>query len=363
MATNNIHYKNALNRIRTTIDDLKTDIHNMQQVRLFYIFLQKNENAFNHLISSIPQTEPNNHQSNSIPNQKLEKQQQSSQTTQRRYPNHSYETEQLMNEHEHPLNEQNINEYNDDSYSCECDECNKYYNPNVNNCVSNEENEFINQSLQYEIEIMNLKKEIKSLTTQNVFLKAQLNEQEFQNEELLQKINETNPQYQHIINKVEDMLNTTLNSTDNKSSDTLENIKLNYQQSLTYEQFIIELKELYYQYNNTSNQVDIHSLWQWVNELVNQIETIENDNNKLNEHINLIEHSNGEYRNYCHELISNLGLNSIEQLQGFINDLLVKKTIDQKRVRKLRKVLIGNGIRQNDSNINMYDEFNELYQQ
>ena len=81
-----------------------------------------------------------------------------------------------MNEHEYPSNEQNINEYNDDSYSCECDECNKNYNPNVNNCVvSNEENEFINQSLQYEIEIMNLKKEIKSLKTQNVFLKAQLN--------------------------------------------------------------------------------------------------------------------------------------------------------------------------------------------
>ena len=249
METNNIHYKKALNRIRTTIDDLKNDIHNMQQVRSFYIFLQKNENAFNHLISSIPQTEPNNPQSNSIPNQKSEKQQQFSQTTQRRYPNHSYETEQLMNEH--PSNEQNINEYNDDSYSCDCEncECNKYYIPNVNNCVSNEESEFINQSLQYEIEIMNLKKEIKSLTTQNVFLKAQLNEQESQNEELLQKINGTTPQYQHIINTVEDMLNTTVSSTDNKSSDKLENIKLNYQLSLTYKQFIIELKELYYQYN------------------------------------------------------------------------------------------------------------------
>ena len=317
------------------------------------------------MISSIPQTEPNNLQNNSIPNQKLEKHQQFSQNTQRRNPNYSYETEKFMNEH--PSNEQNINEYNDDSYSCDCEncECNKYYNNlnNLNNCVSNEENEFINQSLQYEIEIMNLKKEIKSLTTQNVFLKAQLNEQEFQNEELLQKINGTNPQYQHIINTVEDMLNTTVSLTDNKSSDKLENIKLNYQQSLTYEQFIIELKELYYQYNNTSNQVDIHRLWQWVNELVNQIENIENDNNKLNEHMNLIEHSNEKYRNYCHELILNLGLNSIEQLQGFINDLLIKKTIDQKRVRKLRKVLIGNNKRHNDTNINMYDEFNELYQQ
>ena len=291
METNNIHYKNALNRIRTTIDDLKTDIHNMQQVRLFYIFLQKNENVFNNLISSIPQTEPNNPQSNLIPNLKSEKQHQSSQATQHRCPNHSYETEQLMNEH--PLNEQNINEYDDDSYSCECEncECNKYDN-NVNNCVSNEENEFIAQSLQYEIEIMNLKKEIKSLTTQNVFLKAQLNEQEFQNEELLQKMNGINSQYQHIINTVEDMLNASGSSIENNSSDKLENIKLNYQQSLTYEQFIIELKELYYPYNNTSNQVDVHKLWQWVNELVNQIENIEHDNNKLNEHINLIEHTN-----------------------------------------------------------------------
>ena len=110
------------------------------------------------MISSIPQTEPNNLQNNSIPNQKLEKHQQFSQNTQRRNPNYSYETEKFMNEH--PSNEQNINEYNDDSYSCDCEncECNKYYNNlnNLNNCVSNEENEFINQSLQYEIEIMNL---------------------------------------------------------------------------------------------------------------------------------------------------------------------------------------------------------------
>ena len=319
------------------------------------------------MISSIPQTEPNNPQNNSIPNQRTEKQHQSSQTTQLKYPNLSYETEQPINEH--PLNEQNIEYDDDDSYSCECEHCicDKYDNSvnNLNNCVSNEENEFISQSIQYEIEILNLKKEIKSLTTQNIFLKAQLNEQEFQNEELLQNINGMNSQYQNIINTVEDMLNTTSTSSsiENNIIDKLENIKLNYQHSLTYEQFIIELKELYYQYNNTNHQVDVHKLWKWVNELVNQIESIENDNYKLNEHINLIERSNEDYRNYCYELISNLGLNSIEQLQGFISDLLVKKTIDQKRVRKLRKVLIGNDMKQNDTHINMYDEFNELYQQ
>ena len=63
-------------------------------------------------------------------------------------------------------------------------------------------------------------------------------------------------------------------------------------------------------------------------------------------------------------MIKEFGLNSFDELQFFINDLLTKNNINKKRVEKLRKVLMNNnekedysisGFYNNEENENDYE--------
>ena len=58
-----------------------------------------------------------------------------------------------------------------------------------------------------------------------------------------------------------------------------------------------------------------------------------------NARIKVTQKENNLYQEYCTELITRYNLNSIFELKQFINSLLLKNTINKKRVEKLRKVL------------------------
>ena len=70
--------------------------------------------------------------------------------------------------------------------------------------------------------------------------------------------------------------------------------------------------------------------------------TNNNENENIIEEINNVSQDIANYKGYCDGLIQNLGLHSVEELKGFVNELILKKNIDRKRVHKLKKVLVGN---------------------
>lgn len=200
--------------------------------------------------------------------------------------------------------------------------------------ISKEDEEFANQSIKYEIEIMKLKKEIKNLQTQNIFLNAQINEQETEINSLQNDIETANP----IIDKINEYIQQ--NTGDNSPMHYIQKISSEYNEVLAKEEFVNGLKTLYLSQNTVnSDQIDIKTIWRWVKQLVSLVNDLNVENEKIVEQINITSQNQNNYINYCNELIQNLGLNSVEQLKRYINELILKKNIDNKRVHKLRKML------------------------
>lgn len=185
---------------------------------------------------------------------------------------------------------------------------------------------------------MKLKKEIKNLQTQNIFLNAQINEQEAEINSLQSDIIAPSP----IIDKI----NEYMQSSGDTSSPMhyMEKISSDYNEVIAKEEFVNGLKTLYLSQNNINSdpkEIDIKTIWRWVKQLVSSVNELNIENEKIVDEINIASQNQQNYMNYCNELIQNLGLNTVEELKRFINELILKKNIDNKRVHKLRKVLIG----------------------
>ena len=97
----------------------------------------------------------------------------------------------------------------------------KTYEINKSDYISKEDEEFANQSIKYEIEILRLKKEIQNLDTENTFLSAQLSEQEKNNKTIEDNINKENTLIAQI--------NKSLNIDVYKDNDLEQLNKMNYE--------------------------------------------------------------------------------------------------------------------------------------
>ncbi len=83
--------------------------------------------------------------------------------------------------------------------------------------------------------------------------------------------------------------------------------------------------------------VDISELWRWIKHIIKQI-SLQNDKTKQIDEEELRECL--LYKEYCERLIREYDLNNFEELEMFINRLLEKNKKNQKRVEKIKKLLL-----------------------
>jgi hypothetical protein len=76
--------------------------------------------------------------------------------------------------------------------------------------------------------------------------------------------------------------------------------------------------------------VDIKTLWRWIKHIIHQIQ---NKKDLAMEH-------ESEHRRYCDSLMREYNLKDFRELQMFINRLLEKNAKNQKRVEKIKKLLL-----------------------
>lgn len=213
----------------------------------------------------------------------------------------------------------------------------KTYEINKSEYVNKEDEEFANQSIKYEIEILRLKKEIKNLDTENIFLSAQLNEQKNNNNTMENDINKENT----LISQINNSLNIDIYK--DNVSEHLNKMNSEYNEALAKDEFINGLRTLYLSQNNVEeSDVSIKTIWRWIKALIASVDELNNENESIIEEINNVSQDIENYKGYCDGLIQHLELNSVDELKGFVNELILKKNIDRKRVHKLKKVLVGN---------------------
>lgn len=213
----------------------------------------------------------------------------------------------------------------------------KTYEINKSEYVSKEDEEFANKSIKYEIEILRLKKEIQNLDTENTFLSAQLSEQEKNNKTIEDDINKENT----LIAQINKSLNIDVYK--DNASEQLNKMNSEYNEEMAKNEFINGLRTLYVSQNNVAeSDVDIKTIWRWIKALIASVDELNNENENIIEEINNVSQDIENYKGYCDGLIQNLGLHSVDELKGFVNELILKKNIDRKRVHKLKKVLVGN---------------------
>lgn len=198
------------------------------------------------------------------------------------------------------------------------------YKENPSNNVTN--NAIIQQ---YQEEIARLKAKNITLKHQNQILlnelnKSQMNKKKSNEEESIQEL----LQYLGISSKEE--IIPRLQEIINSNNETA-----------LRDEFISKLNMLYIELtgkNSNNNNVNIKELWSWIKQLINTIKDLLIEREQ-NERIKVTQKENNLYQEYCTELIKRYNLNSIFELKQFINSLLLKNTINKKRVEKLQKVL------------------------
>lgn len=111
-------------------------------------------------------------------------------------------------------------------------------------------------------------------------------------------------------------------------------------------EFVSKIKELYRELtgDNTEKegQEEILTIWNWIKGLMKMIKDLLNENDKLKRLNNPVKFERGDMLGYITKLMKTYNLRDIPQLQEFIDNLLMKNTINKKRVEKLKKVLTKN---------------------
>ena len=206
---------------------------------------------------------------------------------------------------------------------------NKRKDDNINNNYTyNQRNHISNKSI-----IQQYQEEIARLKAKNVTLKHQ-------NQILLNEINKNQKTKSNEEESIQELLQYLGISSKEELIPKLQDIINSNSETALRDEFIFKLNKLYTELTgrNSSNEVNIKELWSWIKQLINTIKEllIEKENN---EHIKETQKQNNLYQEYCTELIKRYNLNSIFELKEFINSLLLKNTINKKRVEKLQKVL------------------------
>ena len=204
-------------------------------------------------------------------------------------------------------------------------------NKRDNNHYINKENTVINTTIiqQYQEEIARLKAKNITLKHQNQILLNELNKSQ---------MNKKNSKEEE---SIQELLNYLGIASKEEIIPRLQEIINSNNETALRDEFISKLNMLFIELtgkNTNNNNVNIKELWSKIKQMINTIQDLLIEKEK-NARIKVTQKENNLYQEYCTELITRYNLNSIFELKQFINSLLLKNTINKKRVEKLQKVL------------------------
>ena len=204
-------------------------------------------------------------------------------------------------------------------------------NKRDNNHYINKENTVSNTTIiqQYQEEIARLKAKNITLKHQNQILLNELNKSQ---------MNKKNSKEEE---SIQELLNYLGIASKEEIIPRLQEIINSNNETALRDEFISKLNMLFIELtgkNTNNNNVNIKELWSKIKQMINTIKDLLIEKEK-NDRIKVKQKENNLYREYCTELITRYNLNSIFELKQFINSLLLKNTINKKRVEKLQKVL------------------------
>ena len=204
-------------------------------------------------------------------------------------------------------------------------------NKRDNNHYINKENTVSNTTIiqQYQEEIARLKAKNITLKHQNQILLNELNKSQ---------MNKKNSKEEE---SIQELLNYLGIASKEEIIPRLQEIINSNNETALRDEFISKLNMLFIELtgkNTNNNNVNIKELWSKIKQMINKIKDLLIEKEK-NDRIKVTQKENNLYQEYCTELITRYNLNSIFELKQFINSLLIKNTINKKRVEKLQKVL------------------------
>ena len=204
-------------------------------------------------------------------------------------------------------------------------------NKRDNNHYINKENTVSNTTIiqQYQEEIARLKAKNITLKHQNQILLNELNKSQ---------MNKKNSKEEE---SIQELLNYLGIASKEEIIPRLQEIINSNNETALRDEFISKLNMLFIELtgkNTNNNNVNIKELWSKIKQMINTIKDLLIEKEK-NDRIKVTQKENNLYQEYCTELITRYNLNSIFELKQFINSLLLKNTINKKRVEKLQKVL------------------------
>lgn len=204
-------------------------------------------------------------------------------------------------------------------------------NKRDNNHYIHKENTVSNTTIiqQYQEEIARLKAKNITLKHQNQILLNELNKSQ---------MNKKNSKEEE---SIQELLNYLGIASKEEIIPRLQEIINSNNETALRDEFISKLNMLFIELtgkNTNNNNVNIKELWSKIKQMINTIKDLLIEKEK-NDRIKVTQKENNLYQEYCTELITRYNLNSIFELKQFINSLLLKNTINKKRVEKLQKVL------------------------
>ena len=257
---------------------------------------------------------------------------------------------------------------------------NKYFNENKNVLLDGKEEQ---RFVQYKEEINRLKQNISNLENRNNLLNTQLQQELQKNIKLQQNISNLNNDLStiqqnnndnynelnniiyiitnslqvnspgEIIPKLNKMITFINNSANNSQKSNNNNNNEYKRENKIRDELISKLQSLYIDLTSSNEQpseIDIKTIWRWIKHLVNTVKSLalEKENN-----IELYQglQQSDECKNFCLGLMHDFNIQNLEELKAFINDLLDKNSNNDKKMRKLKQVLIPN---EEEDNLNQY---------
>ena len=235
---------------------------------------------------------------------------------------------------------------------------------NGKNKSKNNNIEVVDKSeLMLDSEIEKIKKEIHNLKEKNNILLNKLKEEKNKNISLTSfnnGENESIPNDNELHNILTDIANhLQVNRYEDiipKLKEMIEylntNIYENNEKSKKRNELISKLQELYMSLNNKTNtneqkeNVSIKVIWRWIKYLMNSYKSLLNEKEKKIEIFKNLNEKDNYYRESCIELMNKYKMNSLEDLNSFIEELIKRNNINRKRVEQLKKILVD------DSNSN-----------
>ena len=210
----------------------------------------------------------------------------------------------------------------------------------------------------YLAEMEKLRKEINNLKQNNEYLNNQLQEEQRKNEELIskQKAKDENENsilseisvclqvssYDEILPKLNEIINYLNNNVNSNKNNN--NNKLNKENKIR-DELISKMQSLYLSLTGSNEKIEevtIKILWRWIKHLINTVKQLALEKEKNIE----IYQNNQEFedcRDFCEELITELNLQSLDELKMFIDNLLKQSNINIiKSNEELRKIPLGN---------------------